>query len=91
MSNPVAAAAAVIARAEALVVEVRQVRILLAAAEESAERNVYLSMLETFERGLLATLEDVVAEIKVLGDDPEGQAWLRRRLEGSPDTNDTKR
>ncbi len=39
-------------------------------------------MLESFETGLLAALEDVVAELKTLRGDPEGHAWLRRRLEG---------
>ena len=82
MSDPVAAAAAVMRHAEALLVEVRQVRIALAATAESAERNVYLTMLESFERGLLAALEDVVGELKVLTADPEAAAWLRRRLEG---------
>ena len=60
----------------------RQARIALAAAEESPERTVYLGMLESFEKGLLAALEDVVAELKTLRGDPEAAAWLRRRLEG---------
>jgi hypothetical protein len=82
MTDPVEAAVAVQAKAEALLVEVRQARIGLAAAEESAERTTYLSLLESFERGLLAALEDVVAELKALRGDPEAAAWLRRRLEG---------
>jgi hypothetical protein len=61
---------------------VRQVRIMLAAAAESPARTVYLTMLESLERGLLAALEDVVGEMKVLTADPEAAAWLRRRLEG---------
>ena len=81
MSDPVEAAAAVMKRAEALLSDVRLTRIALAAANESAERTVHLTILETFERGLLAALEDVVAELKTLRGDPEG-AWLRRRLEG---------
>jgi hypothetical protein len=43
---------------------------------------VALGMLESFERGLLAALGDVVAELKTLRGDPEASAWLRRRLEG---------
>jgi hypothetical protein len=82
MSDPVETAAAVMAKAEALLVEVRQIRIALAAAVESPERTVYLGMLESFERGLPASLEDVVRELKTLRGDPEGHAWLRRRLEG---------
>ena len=69
------------AKAEALLVEVRQARIALAAAAESQQRTVYLGMLESFEKGLLAALEDVVGELKVLKADPEAAAWLRRRLE----------
>ena len=42
------------AKAEALLIDVRQARLALAAATESPERHVYLGMLETFERGLLA-------------------------------------
>jgi hypothetical protein len=81
--DPVAAAVAVIARAETLLVEVRQTRIVLAAATESPEeRTVYLTMLERLERGLLAALEDVVGELKTLRGDPEGAARLRRRLAG---------
>jgi hypothetical protein len=83
VTDPVATAQAVMARAEALLVEVRQARIDLAAAAESPERAVYLGMLESFERGLLAALdEDVVAELKTLRSDPEAQRWLRRRLDG---------
>jgi len=83
VTDPVATAQAVMARAEALLVEVRQARIDLAAAAESPDRAVYLGMLESFERGLLAALdEDVVAELKALRGDPEAQRWLRRRLEG---------
>jgi hypothetical protein len=80
--DPGGAAAAVMTKAEALLVEVRQARILLTAAAESSERTVYLGMLESFERGLLAALEDVVAELKTLRGDPEAAQWLRRRLEG---------
>ena len=69
------------ARADALLVEVRQTQIALSAAAESAERAVGLAMLETFERSLLAALEDVAAEFKTLKADPEAAAWLRRRLE----------
>ena len=82
MTDPVAAAEALMRRAEGLLVEVRQTRIALAAAPESGERAVYLSMLETFEKGLLAALEDVMAELRTLVADPEAQRWLRRRLEG---------
>jgi hypothetical protein len=82
VTDPGAIAQAVMARAEALLVDVRQARIALTAAAESPERTAYLSMLESFERGLLAALEDVVAELKTLRGDPEGQRWLRRRLEG---------
>ena len=59
----------------------RQARIALAAAAESPERTVYLGMLESLERGVLAALEDVVAELKTLRADPAAAAWLRRRLE----------
>ena len=82
MTDPVEAAAAVMARAEALLVEVHQARILLAAAAESPERTVYLSMLESLERGLLAAFDGVVAELKTQRADLEGYVWLRRRLEG---------
>ena len=82
VTDPVEAAAAVMAKAEALLVEVRQARIALAAAPEGAERTVYLGLLESFERGL-AALEDVVGELRTLRGDPEeAAAWLRRRLEG---------
>jgi hypothetical protein len=79
-SDPVAAAQAVMARAETLLVEARQARIALAAAAESPERTVHLTILETFEKGLLAALEDVVAALKTLRADPEAQRWLRRQL-----------
>ena len=80
--DPVEAAVAVMAKAESLLVEVRQARIALAAAAEGPERTMYLGLLESFERGLLAALEDVVAELKTLRGDPEAAAWLRRGLEG---------
>ena len=44
---------------------------------------MYLGMLESFEKALLAALEDVVGELRTLRGDPEeAAAWLRRRLEG---------
>ncbi len=82
MTDPVEAAAAVTARAEALLVEVRQARIALAAAAESAGTDRVPGHTGSLEKGLLAALEDVVAELRTLRGDPEGQAWLRRRLEG---------
>ena len=82
VSDPAEAVAAVMAKADALLVEVRHARITLAAAPEGPERTVYLRLLESFEKGLLAALEDVVAELKTLRGCPEAAAWLRRRLEG---------
>ena len=82
MSDPNAHARVLIERGEALLVEVRQARIALAAAAESAERAMALVMLESFERGLLAALQDVVGELKTLRGDPEAAAWLRRSPEG---------
>ncbi len=82
VSDLVAAAAAVMAKAEALLVEVHQARIQLATAPESSERTAYLPMLEAFERGLLAAREGVVNELKEQRADIEGYVWLRRRLEG---------
>ena len=82
MSDPVANARALMERGEALLVEVRQARIALAAAAQNPERTVYLGLLGSYEKGLLAALADVVAELKTLRGDPEVAAWLRRRLEG---------
>jgi hypothetical protein len=82
----IATAQALMARADALLVEVRPARTALTAAPESPERAAYLTMLETVERGLLAALEDVVAELKTLKADPEAQRWLRRALEGLGNT-----
>ena len=82
LSDPAEVAAAVMAKAEALLAEVRQARIALAAAAESPERTVYLGLMESFEKRLLAALEDVVGELNTLRGDPEAAAWLRRRLEG---------
>jgi hypothetical protein len=36
---------------------------------------------QCLDRGLLAALEDVVAELKTLRGEPEAAAWLRRWLE----------
>ena len=80
--DPVEADAAVMQKAEALLAEVHQARSRLAAAPESPERTVYLAMLESFERGLLAAFDGVVAELKTQRADIEGYGWLRRRLEG---------
>ena len=38
--------------------------------------------------GPAPALEDVVAELKALRGDPEGQAWLRRRLDGLGNESD---
>ncbi len=85
--SPIAYAQAVVTEAEALLVQVHRARLQLGAAKDrpdvdQAEREVYLAMMEALERGLLATLEDMAKELKALRGDPEGQAWLRRRLEG---------
>jgi len=63
-TDPVEAAATVMQKAEALLVEVHQACTRLAAAPESQERTAYLAMLESFERGLLAAFDGVVAELK---------------------------
>jgi len=85
--SPIAAAAAVIARAEPLLLDVRRARVALTAAKNTpdvdpAERAVHLLMLKTFERGLLAAVEAVIAELrKRRGEgESEAEAWLRRRL-----------
>ncbi len=82
MNDPVAAAGEVLARAERLLAEVHRTRLALAADRESPERTVYLAMLESFERGLLAAFEGVVAELKTQRADIDGYVWLRRRLKG---------
>ncbi len=86
-SSTIAGAQAVVDQAEDLLVRVYRARLALSAAQDhrdvdEAERLVHLSMMEALERGLLATLEDVTKELKTLRGDPDGQAWLRRRLEG---------
>ena len=78
----VEAAAAVMQKAEALLFEVHQARVRLAAAQESPERTAYLAMLESLERGLLAAFEGVVAKLKTQRADIEGYVWPRRRSEG---------
>ena len=85
--SPTAAAAAVMARGEALLLEVRRVRGLLGAARnkpevDQAERAVYAAMLSVYERGLLAALDNVLTELrKRRGEgEAEAEAWLRRRL-----------
>ena len=83
--SPIAAAAAAMAHGEALLLEVRGVRGLLRAARnksevDQAERVVYAAMLASYERGLLAALEGVLAELRKRRGEGEAEAWLRRRL-----------
>jgi hypothetical protein len=49
---------------------------------DEAERMVYRTLLARFGRGFLATLDAVVADLKALRGDRDGEAWLRQRLEG---------
>lgn len=43
---------------------------------------VYRTLLARFGRGFLAALDAVVADLKALRGDRDGEAWLRQRLEG---------
>ena len=85
--SPIAIAAEVMARAEPLLLDVRRARVVLNAVKNTpgvdpAERAVYLVMLKSFERGLLAAVEGIIAELRKRRGEGEAdaEAWLRRRL-----------